>query len=294
MVTYATAMSVEASVKYNHIHAEAAQAITTAQIYLQAAEMQPDPQPPAPVTQTQNTNPDDLMDVGEQTPAGVATENHLGTEIVDEQVLELNVPQDNMDLLCKGIVENPFEPSTTGDLRDRKKPLHHTSTEVDPVVDDVEMAENPQGEPDAPPEEEIVNKTIWLEPQDNGEAQIPNPQTNEPGWKVWKICRRCSEKGHVLESCPMNVNEPLNLTAAQLYHLGQKNNCIKDATWVKGAKTEGTKIDQLADSFQGLTPKSGPNSPAKPLPPPAQPIQSPGDPDSANHKKVEERLRERR
>ena len=87
MVTYATAMSVEASVKYNHIHAEAAQAITTAQIYLQAAEMQPDPQPPAPVTQTQNTNPDDLMDVGEQTPAGVATENHLGTEIVDEQVL---------------------------------------------------------------------------------------------------------------------------------------------------------------------------------------------------------------
>ena len=47
MVTYATAMSGETTVKYNHIHAEAAQAITTAQIYLQSAEMQPDPQPPA-------------------------------------------------------------------------------------------------------------------------------------------------------------------------------------------------------------------------------------------------------
>ena len=87
----------------------------------------------------------------------------------------------------------------------------------------------------------------------------------------------------------MNINEPLKLTAAQLYHLGQKNNCNKDATWVKGAKTDGTKIDQLADSFQGLMPKSVPNSPAKP--PPAQPTQSPGGPDSANHEKVEKRLR---
>ena len=98
MVTYATAMSVEASLKYNHIQAEAAKAITTPQIYLQATEMQPDPQPSATLTQTQNTNPDDLMDLGEQTLAGVAAENHLGTEIADIQVLELNVPQDNMDL----------------------------------------------------------------------------------------------------------------------------------------------------------------------------------------------------
>ena len=92
MVTYATAMSVEASVKYNHIHAEAAQAITTAQIYLQAAEMQPDPQPPAPVTQTQNTNPDNLMDVGEQTPAETATEHLQGRETGDEQVLKFESP----------------------------------------------------------------------------------------------------------------------------------------------------------------------------------------------------------
>ena len=113
MVTYATAMSGETTVKYNHIHAEAAQAITTAQIYLQSAEMQPDPQPPATVTNTQNTNPDDPMGVGEQTPAGVATENHLGAgaEIADDQILELTVLQNDMDLLCGGIADNPFEPS---------------------------------------------------------------------------------------------------------------------------------------------------------------------------------------
>ena len=32
-------------------------------------------------------------------------------------------------------------------------------------------------------------------------------QTNKPGWKVWKICRPWNEKGHVLESCPKNVNK---------------------------------------------------------------------------------------
>ena len=35
--------------------------------------------------QTQNTNPDDLMDVGEQTPTGAATENQLSTEISDSE-----------------------------------------------------------------------------------------------------------------------------------------------------------------------------------------------------------------
>ena len=72
-----------------------------------------------------------------------------------------------------------------------------------------------------------------------------------------------------------------------MYHMIQNNNRNKDTTWVKGEKT----VDQLADSFQGLTPKREPNSPAKPLPPPAQPMQSPGGPDSANHKKMEEGLR---
>ena len=140
MVTYGTAMSKVTSKRYNHIHAEAAQALTNIQIYLQTAEMQVDP--PNTAVQTQNTNPDDFMEVSGQTLTGAATENHLGTEIADE-LLELNVPQDNIDQLCEGIVENPFDTSTTGNLRDRTDPLHPTPTEVDPMADDVEMTENP-------------------------------------------------------------------------------------------------------------------------------------------------------
>ena len=131
---YATAMSVDA--KYYCVHAGAAQAIMTAEIYLQSALLQLDPQPPTPVIPTHNTEPDNLMDVGEQ-----------GRETGDEQVLVLNVPQDDMDQLYEGIEEHPLKPSATGDLRDR----------ADPVADDVEMAKNPQGNPVAPPEEVIVN-----------------------------------------------------------------------------------------------------------------------------------------
>lgn len=44
LVTYGTGMSMETSIRYNHINAEAVQALTNIQIYLQAAEMQIDPQ----------------------------------------------------------------------------------------------------------------------------------------------------------------------------------------------------------------------------------------------------------
>ena len=50
--------------------------------------------------------------------------------------------------------------STTDDLRDRTNPLHHTPAEVDVLVDDVQMAKNPQVEPNDPLEEESVNKTV--------------------------------------------------------------------------------------------------------------------------------------
>ena len=111
MVAYGTAMSKETSIRYNHILAEAAQALTNIQIYLQAAEMQVDlptthesggaggstytPQPLEMVEQTENTDPDDLMDTGGQTLTGATTENHLGTETADEQILELTIPQDD-------------------------------------------------------------------------------------------------------------------------------------------------------------------------------------------------------
>ena len=115
--------------------AEAVQALTNIQIYLQAADLQIDPltthrsediggspqtsQPPEMAELTKKTNPDDLMDVSGQTLTGATTENHPGTETTEEQVLELNVPQDDMDQLCEGIVDTPFETSTTGALRDR-------------------------------------------------------------------------------------------------------------------------------------------------------------------------------
>ena len=135
MVTYGAAMSNEMSIRYNHIHAEAVQALRNIQIYLQAADLQIDPltthrsediggspqtsQPPEMAELTKNTDPDNLMDVSGQTLTGATTENHPGTETTEEQVLELNVPQDDMDQLCEGIVDTPFETSTTGALRHR-------------------------------------------------------------------------------------------------------------------------------------------------------------------------------
>ena len=83
MVTYGAAMSKETSIRYNHIHAEAVQALTNIQIYLQAADLQIDPltthtseyiggspqtsQPPEMAELTKNTDPDNLMDVSGQT-----------------------------------------------------------------------------------------------------------------------------------------------------------------------------------------------------------------------------------
>ena len=135
MVTYGTAMSKETSIRYNHIHAEAVQALMNIQIYLQAADLQIDPptphgsedvggspqtsQPPETAELTKNTDPDNLMDVSGQTLTGATAENHPGMETTEEQVLELNVPQDDMYQLCEGIVDTPFDTSTTGALREK-------------------------------------------------------------------------------------------------------------------------------------------------------------------------------
>ena len=117
MVTYMSNVQ-ETSIKYNHIHAEAVQALTNIQIYLQGADLQIDPltthrsedvggspqtsQPPETAELTKNTDPDNLMDVSGQTLTGATTENHPGTETTEEQVLELNVQQDYIIQLCEG------------------------------------------------------------------------------------------------------------------------------------------------------------------------------------------------
>jgi hypothetical protein len=193
---YATVVAVESNVEYNNIQADAAQVITTAAIYLQSAELQSNPQNPAMVM---NTVPDDLMDVGnvgeqipsnaatdnnpdmqEETPSDAAIDNDPGMQVVDEQVLEINILQEEMNLLCTETVEDPSESPTTDDLRDRMNLLHHEPANMEPVADDIEMIEKPQGESDTTdttPEEEIVSNTVQLDSQDNGAAQIPDPLT---------------------------------------------------------------------------------------------------------------------
>jgi hypothetical protein len=112
-------MSKEMNVRYNHIHSEATRALTNIQIFIEAAGMQiglpathkdgdlsrsmyTTSQPPETVEQIENpvTNTDDFMDTGGQLQTGMATANNLGSEIADNQVLELNVPQDDMDQIC--------------------------------------------------------------------------------------------------------------------------------------------------------------------------------------------------
>ena len=55
------------------------------------------------------------MDIGGQTLTGATKEIHPGTEIADE-LLELDLPQDDMDQLCEGTVITPA-----------KRPLRATS-----------------------------------------------------------------------------------------------------------------------------------------------------------------------
>ena len=241
-------MAVESNIEYNHIHVDAEQAITTAEIYLQSAKLQSSSQ--QPLATAMNTNQDNPMDVGnagDNTPSDAATDNNPGMQVVDEQVLKINVLQEDMDLLCAEIVEDPSEPPTMDDLRDRTNPLHHEPVNMEPVADDIKMTENPQEESDTTTEEEIISKTVQLDPQDNGAAEVPDLQTNELDRK---ICLGYSEKGHILESCPKNANKTLKLTACQMYHLGQTNDFIKNA------KPGGTKVDHLTDCFQSLTPNT--------------------------------------
>ena len=214
-------------------------------------------QPPETVEQSGNTKPDDLMNTGGQSLTGAATKNHLDTETANDQVLELTIPQDDMDQFCEDPSETSVGIPAMGDLRDRTNPSRFTPTGVKPVTDDVAMTEDTPSEPNAPCKTEVVSKTVRIESQDDMEAQVPSPQNKEPSWKVWKICIKCGKKGHVTETCPNgNKNEVLNLNAAQIYHLGQNNNCNdKNTTWIKG-----TNMDQLMESFHSLRATRGSNS----------------------------------
>ena len=107
------------------------------------------------VEQTENTYPDDLMDTGGQTLTGATTKNHLGTETADKQILELTIPQDDINRFCKDASETPVEIPAADDLRNRTNPLQSTPTGVNPVADDVKMTEDTLPEPDAPYQTEV-------------------------------------------------------------------------------------------------------------------------------------------
>ena len=175
-----------------------------------------------------------------------------------------------MDLLCTETVENSSELPTTDVLRDRTDLLHHEPANAEPVDDDIEMMKKPQEESDTKPEEEIVNKTVRLDSQDN-----EDPQPNKPN----RIrCLGCFEKGHILELCPKNANEKLKLTSCQLYQMGQTNDSVEKAK---------PRVDRSTDCLQNPTQKRAPGTLTTPLPLPAPPKQPPGNPNSTRPTKPE-------
>ena len=282
MITYATAMSKEANERYNHLHAEIARALTNIQIFEAGTEIRlpttfggkdlggENPmyimsQSPEIMEQNEHSLTTRGLHGHGQPPIGMAKQKQ-NTQIVDDQILELNVPQDNMDQFCEDTSENkvtalaetPEAPpktstSATGDLRDRTNPLRPATERISPtnastdnktmsdpielVANDVEMAEITQKEPNTPSGADVVNKTVRTESQDDEDAQIPDPHTDEAGRK---ICIVCADKGHVLGTCPnKDKNEIPNLNSAQMHHLGQNNNCdyknttrVKARTWI--------------------------------------------------------------
>ena len=65
-------------------------------------------------------------------------------------------------------------------------------------------------------------------------------------------------EGHVFEMCPnKGKNKVPTLNITQIYHLGQIDNYDDK----KAARVKSMNVHQLAESFQGLKPTSGLNSP---------------------------------
>ena len=233
--------------------------------------------------------PDNLMDTGGLTPIEPTTTDHPGevetgkdnTQAADNQILEIGIPQNDMDLFCgdmledgimapSDMIETPIQASTcaTGNLRDRTTPPRPVMERTSPTnagTDDTIMSnpiesanydvtETTPTEQNTPCETDVVNKTVRVEPQDH-DAQILAPHSDESDRK---ICAICGNKGHVFETCLDKGKGKIPiLNIAQMYHMGQNNNCHDmNATWVKRAN-----MDQLAESFQDLRPTGELDSP---------------------------------
>ena len=222
-------------------------------------------------------HPDNLMDTGGLTPIEPTTTDHPGevetgkdnTQAADNQILEIGIPQNDMDLFCgdmledgimapSDMIETPIQASTcaTGNLRDRTTPprpvMERTSptnagaddtimsNPIESANYDVDMTETTPTEQNTPCETDVVNKTVRVEPQDH-DAQILAPHSNESDRK---ICAICGNKGHVFETCPDKGKGKIPiLNIAQMYHMGQNNNRDDtEATWVKKANLRKAPI----------------------------------------------------
>ena len=156
MITYGSAISKESDERYNHLHAEATRALINIVLFEAAGTIITLPtnfdgvtdlgggNPKIKQIEESSTNPDDFMDTGRQTLIGVITTDNLGkveigednTQATDDQILEIGVPQNDMDLLWEDTMENgvtplsemtetliPASTCATGNLRART--AHH-------------------------------------------------------------------------------------------------------------------------------------------------------------------------
>ena len=139
------------------------------------------------------------------------------TQAADDQILEIGVPQNDMDLFCgdmledgimapSDMIETPIQASTcaTGNLRDRMtppQPVTDDMTMSNPIESanyDVDMTETRPTEHNTPCKTDVVNKTVRVEPRDD-DTQILAPHSDESDRKI------CGNKGHVFETCPDKV-----------------------------------------------------------------------------------------
>ena len=215
------------SEKYNHIRANASNALTTAEIYLESAILlpsRPDPDLGDPMD----------IDVGEHTPSEAAIDNNPDMLAADEPVLELTVPKEERDLLYT----NSSELSITNVPRNRTTSLHQEPANTEPADDDIVMTKKTQEEPK--PEEEIVlSKTVRLDSHGHEEACLLNdPQ-------------------------PTEIEQP-KLTSCQIYLQGQPDDPVKKAKPSVGHSTD--RLRSPTKKRVPGTPETPPPTPVPPKP----------------------------
>ena len=92
---------------------------------------------------------DNNKNMQEELLSNATTDNDPDMQVTDDQILQINVLQDEIDLLCPGTEEDPPESPATDNLRDRTNQPELAKSE--PGSDDIEMVAEPPKEPDTTP-----------------------------------------------------------------------------------------------------------------------------------------------